>query len=268
MDSPTAYQSAKFGMWLFLATEVLLFGGLFAAFAIFRFLYLDAFIEGCKNLNVWAGAINTAVLLGSSLTAALAVDAAQRGQNDKLKNYLLITIGCGFIFLIIKYLEYSSKVSHGIFPGDFAQVLFFGGALIVVAFLLALAFEAFHYKEKSKYHALVLITLAFVVLYFVLNYLIFLGPPAHSPGGHEQVWGTAEFNNQFKMFYGLYYCMTGLHALHVIIGMAIIFWVYRLAQRNRFSENYYGPVEISALYWHLVDLIWIYLFPLLYLVGR
>lgn len=200
MDAPTAYQAAKLGMWLFLATEVLLFGGLFASFALYRYLYLDSYIHASTHLNWKLGALNTAVLLFSSFTAAMAVDAAQHGDNARVRKNLYITIGCGVVFLIVKFFEYKAKYHHGLFP-------FFSG------------------------------------------------------GSWEAVFG------EYRSFFGLYYCMTGLHALHVVIGMAILIWVLRLAQRDRFSPDYYTPVEVGALYWHLVDAIWIYLFPLLYLVG-
>jgi cytochrome c oxidase subunit 3 len=196
MDAVTAYQAAKFGMWLFLATEILLFGGLFAGFAIYRWYYLEEFHRASLHLDWRLGAFNTLVLIFSSFTAALAVDAAQRGDNAKVRKLLLTTIVCGFGFLLIKYFEWSHKYHDGLFPG---------------------------------------------------------GAHFHSP--------------DYMTFFGLYYCMTGLHALHVIIGMGLLYWVYRLAQRNRFGSTYYTPVEVGALYWHLVDLIWIYLFPLLYLVG-
>jgi len=199
MDVPTAYQAAKFGMWLFLATEILLFGGLFTCFAIFHWKYFDEFHRASHHLNVWFGAANTAVLLFSSFTAALAVDAVQRNDNRRAARNLLITIVCGFIFLAIKGIEYHDKYSHGLFPGT-------------------------------------------------------------------AEFNSIAFNTQYKMYFGLYYCMTGLHALHVIIGMGLLFWAYGMARKGRFSERYYTPVELGALYWHLVDLIWIYLFPLLYLV--
>jgi cytochrome c oxidase subunit 3 len=200
MDVPTAYQAAKLGMWLFLATEVLLFGGLFTSFALYHWAYFEEFHHASKHLNVWFGTVNTAVLLTSSLTAALAVDAAQRNNNRACSRNLLITIAFGFVFLIIKGIEYTDKYHHGYFPGT-------------------------------------------------------------------AIFNSPEFTREYKMYFGLYYVMTGLHALHVIIGMALLFWVYLKARKNRFSERYYVPVEIGALYWHLVDLIWIYLFPLLYLVG-
>lgn len=200
MDAPTAYQAAKLGMWLFLATEVLLFGGLFASFAVYRWYYLAEFHHASHHLDWKLGMVNTIVLIFSSFTAALAVDAAQHGDNKKVTKLLGTTIACGCIFLVIKYIEWSTKYHHNLFPG--------------------------------------------------------------TPG-----FNSAEFNQEYRTFFGLYYCMTGLHALHVIFGMGILGWVVSKSRRNRFAPNYYTPVEVGALYWHLVDLIWIYLFPLLYLVG-
>jgi cytochrome c oxidase subunit 3 len=198
MDSGTAYSAAKLGMWLFLATEVLLFAVMFVSFALFRWKYLKEFHEASHQLNWKLGALNTAVLLFSSFTAALAVDAAQKGENKRVVKNLLITIGCGFIFLIVKTIEYHAKYEHGLFPG------------------------LPHFRESAS---------------------------------------------EYKAFFGLYFCMTGVHAFHVIAGMCLLTWGLLKARKNRFSEHYYTPVEVGALYWHLVDLIWIYLFPLLYLVG-
>lgn len=208
MDTPTAYQAAKLGMWLFLATEVLLFGGLFAAFAMYHWMYNHEFHEASRQLNKWIGGFNTLVLLFSSFTAALAVDAAQHSDNKKVVRYLAITIVCALIFLGVKYFEWSGKASHGLFPGTS------------------------HVSEHG--------TVKF---------------------------NDENFNKEYRSFFGLYYCMTGLHALHVIFGMGLLGWVMMKARKNRFSSRYYTPVEVGALYWHLVDLIWIYLFPLLYLVG-
>lgn len=194
MDSTTAYGAAKLGMWLFLATEILLFAVMFCSFAVMRYYHLEEFHKASKELNVWFGAVNTAVLLFSSWTAAVAVTKAQQGNNRGVVLNFGISIVCGFVFLIIKTIEYSSKYHHGMF------------------------INGEHFYE-------------------------------------------------FKNFLGLYYCMTGLHALHVIIGMVVMGWVISKAMKNRFSGRYFTPVELGALYWHLVDLIWIYLFPLLYLVG-
>jgi cytochrome c oxidase subunit 3 len=265
MDAPTAYNSAKLGMWLFLATEVLLFGGLFAGFAIYRWMYLEEFHTASLQLNWKMGAINTAVLIFSSFTAAMAVDAAQHGDNARVKKNLGITILCGFGFLIVKYLEYSAKASHGLFPGNMNAVVAFGAFLVAGAALTALAFRAFHYHQFKTFYGY----LAAIVVAFILFLVVGPALPAPSPGEvHAGMsWGEEGFLNAYKMYFGLYYCMTGLHALHVILGMGICFWVYLLANDNRFSADYYTPVEVGALYWHLVDLIWIYLFPLLYLID-
>ncbi len=200
MDSKTAYDSAKLGMWLFLATEILLFSVLIVAFILFRHMHLEQFHHASKSLNWRMGLTNTIVLLFSSLLAALAVDAARLGNNKRVFNLLMGAIGCGGIFVIVKYFEYSKKYAHGLFPG-----------------------------------------------------------------GSE--WFTPESMEHYNIFFGLYYCMTGLHAFHVIVGMGVLGWAACKARKNRYSGRYFTPVEIGALYWHLVDLIWIYLFPLLYLVG-
>jgi len=197
MDSHTAYGAAKLGMWLFLATEVLLFAVMFCSFAIMRYYHLSEFHDASHHLNLWAGALNTAILLFSSYTAAVAVTKAQQGDNAAVVKNFGISVFCGFLFLIVKTYEYTGKAHHGMFP---------------------------------------------------------------------VVWNSNFY--EYKNFLGIYYCMTGLHALHVIIGM-IVMTIYGIvpAMKNRFSGKYYTPVELSALYWHLVDLVWIYLFPLLYLVG-
>ncbi len=197
MDTPTAYGAAKLGMWLFLATEILLFAVMFCSFAIMRYYHLHEFHEASHHLDLRAGALNTAILLFSSYTAAVAVTKAQMGDNRGVVKNFTYSLLCGFGFLIVKSYEYTHKAHEGMFPF---------------------------------------------------------------------VWNSDFYH--YKNFLGLYFCMTGLHALHVIIGMAIMFWYgIRPARNNRFSGKYYTPVELSALYWHLVDLIWIYLFPLLYLVG-
>lgn len=183
-----AYHAAKFGMWLFLATEVLFFGGLFAAYAQFHSMYHREFHESSKQLNWILGALNTVVLLSSSLSMALAVDAAQHGDNKKAMRRLEFTIVCALVFMVVKYFEYTGKFAHGIFPST-------------------------------------------------------------------------------NLYFGLYFCMTGLHGIHVVVGIGLLWWVRMLAKRNIFSETYYTPIEVCGLYWHLVYLIWIYLFPLLYLIS-
>lgn len=187
LEPEQAYASAKLAMWLFLATEIHLFGGAFCAFAFFRWRYLDMFNHYASMLNVSMGFTNTLVLLTSSWTMVLAVDAAQKGNNKACGRRCLITIALGIVFFIIKGFEYKAKFSHGIYPST-------------------------------------------------------------------------------HIFWGLYFTMTGIHAFHVLVGLGLIFWLYLLSRKERFSPNYYTPVEVIGLYWHLVDVIWIFLFPLLYLL--
>lgn len=274
MSSTNAYGAAKLGMWLFLATEVLLFGAMFTAFAIYRYLYPAEFHEASHHLKIWAGGINTAVLISSSFTAALAMDAAQHGNNARVRKLLLFTIGCGGIFLVIKFFEYRSKYFEGLFPvahtsygsvSLFYPVVVLGGFLLAFCALQAISYVSFHYHKYKNYMVLQAVSFALIGLYALVCIFAFDG--LTNPEGAHYAWAGDTVASKYKMYFGLYYCMTGLHALHVIIGMGLLFWVFLLASKNRFSEDYYTPVEIGALYWHLVDLIWIYLFPLLYLID-
>lgn len=196
------YSSSKQGVWLFLATEILMFGGMFVGYAIFHHLYPELFKAGAKYLDWRLGAINTVVLLTSSLTMALGIYYCQKANKQRAVQMLAVTILCGAIFMIIKYFEYSHKIHEGLLPGAW-----------------------FH----GELHP---------------------GEPANLP-----------------LYFSFYFMMTGMHGLHVLIGMGLIGWVLVRANRGEFSANYYTPVEGVGLFWHLVDLIWIYLFPLLYLVG-
>ena len=190
--------SAKLGMWLFLAQEVLFFGGIFVAYAFVRYMYPETMLAAHAYLDVKLGGLNTLVLITSSLTMALAVRAAQLGDKKQLRLHLILTIAFAFAFLVVKYFEYSHKIHVGLVPARF--------------------FSA------------------------------------------EGIAGSPH------IFFGLYFTMTGLHGLHVIAGIVVLFWILRRAGKGEFGPHYYTPVENVGLYWHLVDLIWIFLFPLLYLV--
>lgn len=192
------FDAGRMGVWLFLVTEILFFGGLFCAFAIFRSWYLDAFIEAHHHLDKKLGAINTVVLIFSSLTMALAVRSAQKSEQRKTGVLLLVTFLCAAAFLVVKYFEYQHKFHAGLLPGK----------------------------------------------YFTAG------------GSPEQ-----------NLFFAVYFMMTGVHGLHVIIGMGLIAWIWLRNRKGQFSSRFYAPVEGVGLYWHLVDLVWIYLFPLLYLIG-
>jgi len=199
-DAEQQRDSAKLGMWLFLLTEILLFGGLFVAYAVFRSLNPDMFYQAHKFLNVRLGTLNTFVLISSSVSMALAVRGMQTGNKRATLINLYITLALGTVFLIVKYFEYSHKFHLGQLPG---------------------------------------------------KYYTFAGVPGTNP----------------HIFFGIYFAMTGLHGLHVLIGMSIIGWMAVRTHRNHFSPAYNTPLELTGLYWHLVDLIWIYLFPMLYLIG-
>jgi cytochrome c oxidase subunit III len=192
--------SAKFGLWIFLVTEILLFGGLFVAYAVYRAWNPDMFHNAHKALDLTLGTINTVILISSSLTVALAIRSIQLNK-PKTSFYLLLgTIALALAFLVIKYFEYEHKIHLGQLPGKF-------------------------YTYKG-----------------------------------------IEGNNP-HIFFTIYFTMTGLHALHIIGGMSVIGWVAYNMSKNQYSAEYYTPVELAGLYWHFVDLVWIYLFPLLYLIG-
>lgn len=200
VDSEQQFDSAKMGMWIFLVTEILFFGGLFAAYIIYRSWYPELYVEASKELNTMWGAINTVVLIGSSLTVAMSIRSAQLNQKSGIICNLIITLVLAGVFMVIKYFEYTHKFHLGIYPGEY-------------------------YTYTGLEH-----------------------PKAN-------------------IFFSIYYCMTGLHGLHVIIGMGLMIWLIIKANQGAFSAQYYTPVEIVGLYWHLVDIIWIFLFPLLYLID-
>jgi cytochrome c oxidase subunit 3 len=194
-------EASSLGMWIFLATEVLFFGGMFTAYAIYRSTYRAAF-EGASNLlDIRLGAVNTGVLILSSLTMALAVWAASRGKKNRIVAFLAATMLLGTVFLGIKVVEYAEKFQRHEVPGP--------------------------------------------------NFVVPHGLPRQS-----------------EMFFSLYFCMTGLHALHMIVGIGLLSWLVAKARRGAFTERYNTPVEMVGLYWHFVDIVWIFLFPLLYLLGR
>ncbi len=196
------FEASALGMWLFLVTEILFFGGLFLAYMIYRLQYPRAFAEASQELDVVLGGINTAVLISSSLTMAMAVWAAQVGKRSAQLLFLGLTIALGLAFLGVKAVEYSHKFEHGLVPGA-------------------------HFRFES----------------------------AHDPI-HAQ------------LFFSLYFVMTGLHAVHMMVGIGLMTVLFVLAYKGRFTKAYHTPVEVSGLYWHFVDIVWIFLFPLLYLIDR
>ncbi len=201
-DDVHQYASNKEGIWLFMATEILMFGGLFVGYTIYHTKYPEMFAEGAKYLDWKLGFVNTLVLIFSSFTMALGIYFNQKNQSKKAVAALAATVLCGAVFMVIKYFEYTHKFHLGIFPGKMLNL------------------------EMVK--------------------------PEHANLG---------------LYFGFYYCMSGLHGLHVLIGMGMITWVMIRTIRGEFHSNYYTPVEGVGIFWHIIDLIWIFLFPLLYLVG-
>jgi cytochrome c oxidase subunit 3 len=193
------FAAGKLGMWLFLVTELMLFGAIFVGYGIYHYIYPEMFREAHHELNKVMGSINTIVLLFSSLTMALSIAFIQRNERQKCKAMLIITFLCACTFLVIKYFEYSHKFHDGLLPGKFFT----------------------NHELKAPNAAL---------------------------------------------FFSFYFVMTGLHGFHVLVGMACIAWIYWRVSRGEFNSHQYGAVEFVGLYWHIVDLIWIFLFPLLYLV--
>jgi cytochrome c oxidase subunit III len=214
------FDAGKLGMWIFILTEILLFSGLFCAYAVFRSHHPEIFIWAHQFLDKTLGGINTAVLIASSFTMAWAVRCAQRNQRAGLVILLSLTFLGGCCFLGIKYVEYKHKWQDGLLPaGQFKPN--------------QEAIEALkkHYPD-----------------------------PGHLSASLENGPRNA------GIFFSIYFMMTGLHGLHVIGGMAVIAWVTARAARGDFNSRYFGPVDFTGLYWHLVDMIWIFLFPLLYLI--
>ena len=200
-DAAQQHDTSMLGMWVFLATEIMFFGGLFMAYTVYRIMHPVAFEAASRHLDVVLGACNTGVLLTSSLTMALAVRSAQLGKRWRTVAFLVVTMLLGIGFLAIKGSEYYQKYVDHLVPGP-----------------------AFSFPRPQS--------------------------------------------RQAEMFFCLYFTMTGLHAIHMIAGIGVVVVMTILAGRGRFTAAYYTPLEVAGLYWHFVDIVWIFLFPLLYLVGH
>jgi cytochrome c oxidase subunit III len=218
-------EAATLGMWAFLLTEILFFGGLFMAYMLYRTWYHDAFVAASTSIALSWGLINTVVLIGSSLTMALAVRAAQMNQRKATVNWLVATMILGAVFLGIKVIEYADKFEHHHVPGP-------------------------TYVWEEAGHAAA------------------AGEAAAADGSGHATTSPANYQLHTQIFFSLYFTMTGLHALHMIIGIGLMLVITWMAWQGRFSSEYYTPVEMSGLYWHFVDIVWIFLFPLLYLIDR
>lgn len=224
------FDTSKIGMWLFLVTEVLLFGGLFVGFGMMQARYPREFVEAHEHLTRWQGALNTVVLLVSSFTMVLAVDAAKKGIKNKQVIFLALTIVCACIFLVVKYFEYAHKFEEGWLPGRF-----------------------YSYKADS-----------IPACPGINPSQLAANPPAAAPPAPGAP--LVQCTNGYATFFAFYFMMTGLHGFHILAGIVVLTWILIRANRGEFSKSYYTPVDLVGLYWHLVDMIWIYLFPLYYLI--
>jgi cytochrome c oxidase subunit III len=229
-------ESASLGMWIFLVTEIMFFGGLFTAYIVYRAKYPDAFIAGSHHLDVTLGTINTAVLIGSSLTMAMAVRSAQLGRNTAIVGFLIATIVLGSAFLGIKATEYHHKWVEHLIPGD--------------QFHLEVAHPPTHNGKPIS---------AEIPTGVVEESRADVPLPTPGP---------KDIQVHAQLFFFLYFGMTGLHALHMIIGVGLLAWLIRPSWQGKFDDKNHNYVEGIGLYWHFVDIVWIFLFPLLYLVGR
>lgn len=253
------FDSCKLGMWLFLITEILFFSGLFCAYTVFRVNHPEIFLVGHEFLDKTMGAINTIVLLFSSLTMAWGVRCAQLGQRTGLIWCLSLTLACAGGFLVIKYFEYSAKIQHGVLWAS--QFNSEAAAHYLVEHHGAADHAAEDHSSAGSTSA---------------------GDSpaaddAHHAEGHAHAEGVSsethaahahdpDLPRKLGIFFSIYFALTGLHGIHILAGMGAIGWVLWRAVRGDFGPKYFGPVDFVGLYWHLVDLIWIYLFPLLYLI--
>ncbi|HET9795435.1 MAG TPA: cytochrome c oxidase subunit 3 family protein [Thermoanaerobaculia bacterium] len=199
-DAAQQHEAGLLGMWTFLVTEILFFGGMFAGYTVYRSLYPNAFRAGSHAMNLQIGSINTAVLILSSLTMALAVHASQTGRKKPLVAYLSVTMLFGLIFLGFKAIEWTAE-----------------------------------FREH------------------------------HVPGPHFSFGGPDPVHSQ--IFFSFYFAMTGMHALHMVIGLGLMTFLLITARQGRYGPEYHAPVVVGGLYWHFVDIVWIFLYPLLYLIG-
>lgn len=240
------FDAGKLGMWLFLVQEILFFSGLFCAYAIYRSNHPEMFAYADHFLDRKLGAINTAILLFSSFTMAWAVRSTQLRQKTLSVVLLTTTIVCAFLFLGIKYVEYHHKFHDGLLWGKHYKPS-------------AEAQELVREHEGSAEHA-VPRELKPVFDDGDVNYVHRrAAPPDIDPS-------MARAPTNVHIFFGIYFAMTGLHAIHILAGIGVLMWMVRRTVRGDFEDGYYAPVEYVGLYWHLVDLVWIYLFPLLYLI--
>lgn len=232
VSSDQQFSAAKLGMWLFLLTEILLFGGMFVAYGLYRAMYPELFAMASTQLDTMLGATNTMVLLLSSLTVAWSIRAIQMDNRRLALTMLISTIALACVFMVVKYFEYTHKFELGIYPG-----------------------AGFIFAEGTDFTLQGLVTDAKTSAMVAAEHV-----GAYIPGDH----GITD--QRAGLFFSLYYVMTGIHGVHVVIGIVAISVLVVKMWRGKYSSAWYTPVENVGLYWHIVDIIWIFLFPLMYLI--
>lgn len=300
-DTPQQqYASAKLGMWVFLGTEILMFGGLFCAYSVYRHNHPDVFDYAHRALNPVLGGINTAVLIASSLTMAMAVRYSQLGKKIPLVVCLFATLLGGAGFMVIKTIEYKTKWEHHLFPGSMNvfNKEFKGDAKPPNDIAAADHGDASHGSEHSpaahattgEAHAgMAMAATSAPATAPAISHNPYDDPLAGTPDAPKIVAAfvapeglapavahadhhlylsdlSALDRDRVNTFFSVYFLMTGLHGFHVLVGMGLMIWILLRAAKNEFGPQYFTPVDLVGLYWHLVDLIWIFLFPLLYLI--
>jgi cytochrome c oxidase subunit III len=268
------YDSGKLGIWLFLTTEILMFSGLFCGYAVLRSLHPEIFLYAHHYLSVELGALNTVVLIFSSFTMAWGVRAAQLGQTKLLVRLLSITLLCGFVFLGVKFVEYKAKWEEALLPGTYYRPTKPPEGVYMPAIEEGKA----NAEAKTPAKAPARTEVAEPQAAGSVGERSTIGPAAIGPSGlspawldrkslrHGAVWNGPEPYN-VQLFFGIYFAMTGLHGIHVIVGLFIIAWLISRARTGYFGPDRFAAVDFTGLYWHLVDLVWIFLFPLFYLIS-
>jgi cytochrome c oxidase subunit 3 len=235
-DLEQQHEASTLGMWTFLATEVMFFGGVISAYLVYRFTSPDVWGLASRQLNVALATINTIVLLTSSLAMAMAVHCGETGDRKGQVRYLIATMVLGSLFLVFKGYEYYEEYEKGLIPGRN-----FNTALLKIPSASEAAGLSAQERAESALTAREVSQLTVTLPQFA--------------GGRAQ------------MFFIFYFTMTGLHAVHMVIGLVMLGYILRLARQGRFTPAYFNPLEVAGLYWHFIDIVWVFLYPLLYLVA-
>jgi cytochrome c oxidase subunit 3 len=274
-DMKQQEESVSIGMWMFLVQEIMFFGGLFTVYLVFRSKFPMAFAAGSNHLDAFWGGLNTLVLIVSSLTMALTVYYAQKGNRNMQVILIIATMFFGCVFLGVKVVEYTDKYEHGLVPvtgwnkkikaGEHTST----GSLTLPFETRVYASEAAAAEEhKPNPRGEFQIAAKDLELPKMAEQGGFLTESERLGYYSNGVLDPNKFRDKVRMFFWIYFVMTGLHALHMIVGLGLMTWLLWKAWSGIFSHDYFAPVEMSGLYWHFVDIVWIFLFPLLYLLGR